>query len=65
MGNVLADYIDQGGGVVIQTFGFYDGSGLGLLGRISNGYLPFTTASYTAPGNLTLVKASTRLTGER
>ncbi len=56
MGNVLADYIDQGGGVVIQTFGFYNGSGLGLLGRISNGYLPFTTASYTAPGNLTLVK---------
>ena len=56
MGNVLADYLDQGGGVVLQTFGFYNGAGLGIQGRLTNGYLPFTTASYTSPGGLTLVK---------
>jgi hypothetical protein len=58
LGNVLADYIDQGGGVVLQTFSFYSGAGLGILGRATNGYLPFTTSSYASPGGLTLVKDS-------
>lgn len=44
IGNVLADYMDNGGGVVVATFAFYNsGNGLGLGGRISSdGYLPFT-----------------------
>ncbi len=57
MGNVLADYIDQGGGVALQTFVFANGAGYGIQGRLSTGgYLPFTTASVASPGNLTLVK---------
>ena len=50
LGNVLADYIDQGGGVVLQTFSFYSGAGLGILGRVTNGYLPFTTCKLCKPG---------------
>ena len=55
MGNTLADYLDQGGGVVPQTFGFYSGSTLGLQGRITNSYLPFTGGSQANPGTETLV----------
>lgn len=56
MGNVLADYLDQGGGFVLQTFAFDSNAGLGLLGRATNGYLPFTSSGYASPGGLTLVK---------
>jgi hypothetical protein len=58
-GNVLADYVDQGGGVVLQTFAFItNGSATyGIAGRIStNGYLPFTATSTAYPANLTMVK---------
>lgn len=57
MGNALADYIDQGGGVVVQTFAFATNGGLGISGRaLTGGYLPFTEGSYSSPGGLTLVK---------
>jgi hypothetical protein len=56
MGNVLADYLDQGGGVVLQTFAFQ--TSYNLQGRASTGgYLPFTTAAGSpSPAGLTLVK---------
>lgn len=57
LGNVLADYIDQGGGVVVGTFAFYDSGGLSFQGRLVTGeYLPFTTAGQSGEANLTLVK---------
>ena len=56
LGNVLADYMDQGGGVVMATFAFWSSGGLSIQGRIkTGGYLPFTTGSQNSPGNLTLV----------
>ena len=56
-GDVLADYVDNGGGVVLATFAFNAGGGNGISGRISTGgYLPFTLGSAYAPGNLTLIK---------
>ncbi len=56
-GDVLADYVDNGGGVVFATHAFYAGGGLGISGRISTGgYLPFTQASGNSGVNLTLVK---------
>jgi len=57
VGNVLADYIDQGGGVVLSTFVFANTPGYGIEGRLNaGGYLPFTTAGTDVPGNLTLIK---------
>jgi hypothetical protein len=58
MGNVLADYVDQGGGVLLQTFAFLtNGNAYGIEGRIStNGYLPFTATAIDDPASLTLVK---------
>ena len=52
MGNVLADYLDAGGGVVVATFGF-NSDGNGLLGRIvTGGYLPLSTGPIsTAPSS--------------
>ena len=61
MGNVLADYIDQGGGVVLQTFAFYDAGGYGIQGRVStNGYLPFILGTNSYPANLTMVPELTQ-----
>jgi len=40
MGNVLADYADNGGGVILQQFSF--GTGWNLQGRIMNEYSPFS-----------------------
>ncbi len=47
MGNVLADYVDLGGSVLIQQFAF--GSGWELQGRLMAEYSPFSpgTVSYT------------------
>ncbi len=47
MGNVLADYVDDGGGVLIHQFSF--GSGWDLQGRLMSEYSPFSpgTISYT------------------
>lgn len=57
MGNVLADYVDQGGGITIATFAYHDVGSLGIKGRLkTGGYLPFSTASQASPGGLTLVK---------
>ena len=58
-GNVLADYVDYGGGVVFTafTFGVPDGS-VGVDGRINaDGYLPFIWDSYShSDYRLTLVE---------
>jgi hypothetical protein len=57
IGNNLADYVDLGGGVVLNTFVFDSSGGLSIQGRlVTGGYLPFTTASYTTGNGLTLVK---------
>jgi len=57
MGNVLADYLDQGGGLALATFAYYSSGGLSIQGRlVSGGYLPFTTAGQTSSAGLTLVK---------
>lgn len=57
LGNVLADYVDQGGGVVIATFSFYSSGGLGIQGRLATGgYLPFTSAGQSSASGLTMVK---------
>ena len=57
MGNVLADYLDQGGGVALATFAYWNSGGLDIEGRlVTGGYLPFTTASQASAANLTLVK---------
>lgn len=56
LGNVLADYVDQGGGVVLATFAFWNSGGLSMQGRlVTGGYLPFTTAGQSSGANLTLV----------
>ena len=57
LGNVLADYVDQGGGLVLQTFLFATNTLYGLQGRLTTaGYLPFTAASVAYLSSLTLVK---------
>lgn len=57
MGNVLADYVDQGGGVVPATFVYWNSLGLSMQGRLATGgYLPFTTGGQTNNAGLTLVK---------
>jgi hypothetical protein len=55
LGNELADCVDQGGGVVLNTFDFFSSGVYSIQGRLTNGYLPFTTSGDAAPGNLTLV----------
>lgn len=57
LGNVLADYVDLGGGVVVASFSFDSDSGAGLQGRLAGeGYLPFTQAPDTgSEADLTLV----------
>lgn len=57
LGDVLADYVDSGGGVVIATFSFdsnvNDG---GLQGRLATtGYLPFTLGPNNIASGLSLV----------
>jgi hypothetical protein len=56
LGNVLADYVDGGGGLVLATFAFYNQGGIGIQGRIRTGdYMPFTASSQNQPGGLSLV----------
>ncbi len=53
LGDVLADYADAGGGVVVATFSFNIGN---LGGRIvSGGYLPFTQNAKSSGTPLTLI----------
>lgn len=56
-GDVLADYVDYGGGVVLAAFTFVvPGGEMGIDGRIStDGYLPFTQAPQRGEYNMTLV----------
>lgn len=55
LGNALASYITNGGGVVVATFAFT--SGLALQGAIStNGDLPFTIAAQANAASQTLVE---------
>ncbi len=45
LGDLLADYVDEGGGVVLSTFAFNPSDELGIGGRIlTEDYLPFTQA---------------------
>ncbi len=42
LGNVLADYVDAGGKVIVATFSWYDNAAASLTGRFaSGGYDPF------------------------
>jgi hypothetical protein len=56
VGNVLADYVDGGGRVVVGAFAFWTSNQpLGMGGRLSTGgYLPFTQGGQTAGGSLNL-----------
>jgi hypothetical protein len=46
-GNVLADYVDTGRGVVIAVFAQRDSPSVGVFGRMSTGgYLPYTPGGY-------------------
>lgn len=55
LGNVLADYVDGGGRVVVATFAM-NADGLGIAGRFeSEGYLPVSLGSQTGIGNGNLV----------
>ncbi|WP_222615311.1 Ig-like domain-containing protein [Persicimonas caeni] len=58
LGDVLADYVDAGGHVVLATFGMQgSSSSLGLQGRfISAGYAPITGSGQDQNTRLTLVK---------
>jgi hypothetical protein len=57
LGNALADYIGQGGGVALGTFAFDNAGGLSVQGRIStNGDLCFTAGSQTTGSSLTMIK---------
>jgi hypothetical protein len=48
LGDLLADYVDYGGGVVLATFAFNPSDELGIDGRIlTDGYLPFTQGDQT------------------
>ena len=56
MGDVLADYMDGGGGVVLACGSYESIVGWGIFGRIkTDGYLPFTTDSTVTGVNLFLV----------
>lgn len=56
LGDMLADYVNQGHGVVISTFAFFQSGGASLQGRIaSGGYFPFTRGSQGQSPHLSLV----------
>lgn len=57
LGNVLADYIDQGGGLVENAYAFSYGANFGLQGRVNfAGYLPFNMSDATYVAGSTLFK---------
>jgi M6 family metalloprotease-like protein len=57
LGNVLASYVDAGGGVVVSTFALFNlGSGFGIEGRLlTDGYLPFLPGATASGAEITLV----------
>ena len=57
LGNVLADYQDLGGGVVLGAHVFDNAGGAALAGRFATGgYAPFTTGPRFAASGLSLLK---------
>jgi|GEM_PF-1292574 len=57
IGDVLADYVDQGGGVVVATFAFAGNTTYGMRGRfVTGGYSAFTTGNVATASGLTLAK---------
>lgn len=52
LGDVLADYVDQGGGVVFAGGAFADTVGIG--GRVAEEYLPVTFGTLASTPNLTM-----------
>jgi hypothetical protein len=57
LGNVLADYVDAGGGVVQAAYRLYPAAGGRLDGRWRDGtYRPFTEAPVTTAAGLGLVE---------
>jgi uncharacterized repeat protein (TIGR02543 family) len=59
-GNILADYVDYGGGVVLAAFTFVNADqSIGITGRISTeDYLIFTHEAYLSSSHLTLIADS-------
>jgi hypothetical protein len=56
LGNALASYVDEGGGVVLATFCFVN-AGYGIAGNlVSENDLPFSLSSQAEPGNLTMIE---------
>ena len=56
MGDVLADYADAGGTVVVAVFSFNSSGGLSLGGRLVTGnYMPFTQANQSSGSALSIV----------
>jgi hypothetical protein len=55
LGNALAAYLTNGGGVVVATFAYNTGT-LTMQGNITNGYLPFTFGAQSNAPNQTLVE---------
>lgn len=53
LGNVLADYVDAGGGVVMASFSFYGYVDVSIAGRITD-YSPFNTPGTTSFTSSTL-----------
>jgi hypothetical protein len=55
MGDVLADYVDGGGHVVVAALAFFTSDQSGIGGRLSTGgYLPFTQGGYAIGTHLLL-----------
>ncbi len=47
MGDVLADYVDGGGSLVVASFSYNSSFPMGMRGRLlSDGYLPFSAGEY-------------------
>ncbi|MEE2828078.1 MAG: MopE-related protein [Myxococcota bacterium] len=56
LGNVLADYVDQGKGVVLGSFSFWVSLGFSIQGRlVVEGYLPVTTGGQSQGTSLTMI----------
>ncbi len=61
LGDVLADYTEAGGGIVVCTFALHElGSGYGVEGRLrSGGYLPFVGVSQSQGTEVTMLPDQT------
>jgi len=60
LGNVLADYVDSGGGVVTASFAHFDNDGFHLEGRLlTGGYLGFVPGGGVGSNILSLSNSNT------